>query len=68
MDIVDRLKSSHSLLGDPLHRDAWEEIEGLRADVKFLLVLLELKDEDDAARANDTAGHPEGTGKGALSD
>ena len=30
MDIVDKLKSSHSLLGDPLHREAWEKIEELR--------------------------------------
>jgi hypothetical protein len=36
MDIVDRLKSSHSLLGDPLHRDAWEEIERLRDRVALL--------------------------------
>jgi len=32
MDIVNRLKSSHSMLGDPLHREAWEEIEQLRTD------------------------------------
>lgn len=31
-DIVERLKSSHSLLGDPLHREAWEEIERLREE------------------------------------
>lgn len=32
MNLVDRLKSSHSLLGDPLHREAWEEIERLRGE------------------------------------
>lgn len=36
MDIVDKLKSSHSLLGDPLHRQAWEEIERLRYEFREL--------------------------------
>lgn len=36
MDVVDRLKSSYSLLGDPLHRDAWEEIERLREQNFYL--------------------------------
>ena len=36
MDIVDRLKASHSLLGDPLHREAWEEIERLREQNFYL--------------------------------
>ena len=35
MDLVDRLKSSHSLLGDPLHREAWEEIENLRKLIRY---------------------------------
>ena len=30
MELVDRLKSAHSLFGDPLHRESWEEIERLR--------------------------------------
>jgi len=29
MTIVDKLKSAHSFHGDPLHREAWEEIESL---------------------------------------
>ena len=40
MDIVNRLKSSHSMLGDPLHREAWEEIEQLRADKAEILYAL----------------------------
>ena len=36
MDIVDKLKSSHSLLGDPLHREAWKEIERLRYEFREL--------------------------------
>lgn len=30
MNLVDRLKSAHSFHGDPLHREAWEEIERLQ--------------------------------------
>ena len=68
MDIVDKLKSSHSLLGDPLHREAWEEIEQLRFDVDLLtLIVSVLESEDDnPTDADDTAGHPEGSGQGAL--
>jgi len=29
MEIKDKLKSAHSFHGDPLHREAWEEIERL---------------------------------------
>lgn len=29
MNLVDRLKASHSFIGDPLHREAYEEIERL---------------------------------------
>jgi hypothetical protein len=29
MDLIDKLKSAHSFHGDPLHREAWEEIERL---------------------------------------
>jgi hypothetical protein len=36
-DIVERLKSSHSMLGDPLHREAWKEIERLREKNKELV-------------------------------
>ena len=32
MNLVDRLKASHSFIGDPLHREAWEEIERLREE------------------------------------
>lgn len=27
MTLIDRLKSAHSFLGDPLHREAWEALE-----------------------------------------
>jgi hypothetical protein len=40
MDIVDKLKSSHSLLGDPLHREAWEEIERSRKNEQILSIML----------------------------
>lgn len=33
MDIVDKLKDSYAFLGDPLHREAWEEIERLRNEL-----------------------------------
>jgi len=63
MDIVDKLKSSHSLLGDPLHREAWEEIEGLRADVELLMFMLGIGEvNDDTTDADDTAGYSEGIG------
>jgi hypothetical protein len=29
MHITDKLKSAHSFHGDPLHREAWEEIKRL---------------------------------------
>jgi len=31
--LIDKLKSAHSFHGDPLHREAWEEIEKLRKDL-----------------------------------
>jgi len=36
MDIVDKLKDSYAFLGDPLHREAWEEIERLRDELYLL--------------------------------
>jgi hypothetical protein len=33
MNLVDRLKSAHSFHGDPLHREAWEEIERLEKEL-----------------------------------
>ena len=36
MDIVEKLKSAHSFHGDPLHREAWEEIERLQEEVNEL--------------------------------
>jgi len=33
-DIVTRLNSSHAFLGDPLHKEAADEIERLRAALK----------------------------------
>ena len=63
MDIVDKLKSSHSLLGDPLHREAWEEIESLRFDVELLMFMLGIGEvNDDTTDADDTAGYSEGIG------
>ena len=50
MGIVDRLKSAYSLLGDPLHRDAYEEIEKLQEalhDIKDMPDNWEMDDELD---------------------
>ncbi|CAB4166634.1 hypothetical protein UFOVP838_40 [uncultured Caudovirales phage] len=60
MDIVDKLKDSYAFLGDPLHRQAWEEIEQLRADVELLMFMLGIGEvNDNPTDANDTDGHPE---------
>ena len=40
MDIVDKLKDSYSFLGDPLHREAWEEIEAVRVQLGDQLELI----------------------------
>lgn len=40
-DIVERLKASHSMLGDPLHREAWEEIERLRKALNQIIAEME---------------------------
>jgi len=37
MDIVEKLKSAHSFHGNPLHREAWEEIELLQLEKEGLL-------------------------------
>ena len=43
MDITDKLKSAHSFHGDPLHREAWEEIERLKMIIaKTTLMAIEL--------------------------
>lgn len=34
MDIIAKLKDAYAFLGDPLHREAWEEIERLRETLK----------------------------------
>jgi hypothetical protein len=34
MDIITKLKDAYAFLGDPLHREAWEEIERLREKEK----------------------------------
>lgn len=61
MDIVDKLKDSYAFLGDPLHREAWEEIESLRSDVELLMFMLGIGEvNDDTTDADDTDGHPEG--------
>jgi hypothetical protein len=63
LDIVDKLKDSYSFLGDPLHRQAWEEIESLRSDVELLMFMLGIGEvNDDTTDAHDTDGHPEGIG------
>ena len=33
MTLVERLKAAHSFHGDPLHREAWEEIERLENEL-----------------------------------
>ena len=38
MDITDKLKSAHSFHGDPLHREAWEEIERLEDVIHNMIV------------------------------
>jgi hypothetical protein len=40
MDIVDKLKDSYSFLGDPLHREACEEIEAIRVQLGDQLELI----------------------------
>ena len=63
MDIVDKLKDSYAFLGDPLHRQAWEEIEQLRADVELLMFMLGIGEvNDNTTDADDTAGYSEGIG------
>ena len=42
MDIVDKLKDSYAFLGDPLHREAWEEIERLRDELYLRMCDTEL--------------------------
>jgi hypothetical protein len=36
MTLVERLKAAHSFHGDPLHREAWEEIERLEKELYLL--------------------------------
>ena len=63
MDIVDKLKDSYAFLGDPLHREAYEEIEQLRSDVELLMFILGIGEvNDDTTDADDTAGYSEGIG------
>ena len=47
MKIVDRLKSSHSFLGDPLHREAWMEIEKLQGILEESNVIISRDKLDD---------------------
>lgn len=54
MNLVDRLKSSHSFIGDPLHREAYEEIEELVSALKHLVHWhdqLSMADIDKAKKA-----------------
>ena len=68
MDIVDKLKDSYAFLGDPLHREAYEEIEQLRFDVNLLTLIVSVLEgkDDNPTDTDDTVGHPEGSGQGAL--
>ena len=36
MTLVERLKAAHSFHGDPLHREAWEEIDRLESELYLL--------------------------------
>jgi hypothetical protein len=36
MTLVERLKAAQSFHGDPLHREAWEEIERLESELYLL--------------------------------
>ena len=36
MTLVEKLKAAHSFHGDPLHREAWEEIERLENKLYLL--------------------------------
>ena len=54
MNLVDRLKASHSFIGDPLHREAYEEIEELVSALKHLVRWhdqLSMADIDKAKKA-----------------
>jgi hypothetical protein len=54
MNLVDRLKASHSFIGDPLHREAYEEIEELVSALKHLVHWhdqLSMADIDKAKKA-----------------
>lgn len=44
MNIVDRLLSSHSFLGDPLHKEAAEAIQVLLDDMKKIVKAYEVYD------------------------
>ena len=63
-DIVDTLRQRYRL--DPIIQDAANEIENLRSDVDFFIHLLGLLPNDNPTDTDDTAGHPEGSGQGAL--
>jgi len=41
MDIVTKLEDAYAFLGDPLHREAADEIERLRAEVADLKELMQ---------------------------
>lgn len=68
-DIIERLRDTRTgKTTSPdwpygLLRDASDEIENLRADVDFLMGLLNMMSEaadDDTVNADDPAGYPEG--------
>lgn len=56
MKIVDRLKSSYSFLGDPLHREAWMEIEKLQGILEECAIYFDnyadVVDGDNGPEAN----------------
>ena len=37
IELISRLKDAHSLFGDPLHRESWEEIKRLKETERKLL-------------------------------
>jgi len=56
MDIVEVLKDSHGFLGDPLHREAWEEIERLREALRELASTTYHSVDDYKERAREALG------------
>ena len=58
MDIIAKLKDAYAFLGDPLHREAWEEIERLQKENDDLsaMVINLIGKEIDHVKVYKTAG------------